>query len=299
MQRTSVLNLKNSQTTLACFILIVIAALGAWTRWLYIQTDVFQIDEFISMLAIRMIIEKGQPVLPSGLYYDHGLVFSYVGAIVASLADGDLLAARWWSLIAGVLAIVAIWFTVWRLYGSPWWGLFPALYLALEPEAIEWGGRVRMYSQADLIVILIWVGLNTHLVLLLALPPLAFGLLITWVVSHRLSFLNQTVEQVADLPSPPPSKPHRQKPITKSVIIDLALATIVVIVAFWGGQQSFVASYTVDSSVPDSKAEAINANPVGDVIVFELSDTRWDEMKQYLNGEVLRHFSVLALARGR
>ncbi|MCB0169981.1 MAG: glycosyltransferase family 39 protein [Anaerolineae bacterium] len=320
---------------LVAIVLAIIVAVSVWTRWRYMQAGVFQIDEFISMLAIRMILEKGQPILPSGLYYDHGLVFSYIGALIAYAADGNLLAVRWWSLIAGVLAVVALWLTAWRLYDSPWWGLVPALYLALDPNAIQWGGRIRMYSQADLIVFLwillawlgtldgerrwarwllialIWVGLNTHLVLLLLLPPLAFALLITWLVKHRQSSLDKKSNQVADLASPinstsklQPNAPgpyrlmlqlQKNLSLSRELIIDLLLATAVVILAFWSGQQSFVASYTVDSSIPDTETEAINADPVNDVISFELSDTRWREMEHYLNNDVLRRYSILAL----
>ncbi|MCB0168002.1 MAG: glycosyltransferase family 39 protein, partial [Anaerolineae bacterium] len=326
---------QNPLFLLIIVILTIIALVGAWTRWRYMQASVFQIDEFISMLAIRMILEKGKPILPSGLYYDHGLVFSYIGALIAYAAGDNLLAVRWWSLIAGVVAVVALWVTAWRLYDSPWWGLIPALYLALDPNAIQWGGRIRMYSQADLIVIfwvllawlgtldgerrwarwlliaLIWVGLNTHLVLLLLLPPLAFALLVTWLVRHRRFSLNQKTAPVADLASPTHSTlkiqpdvpdPHQlilqlQKglSLSRELMIDLFLAIAVIAVAFWSGQQSFVASYTVDSSVPDTDTEAINPDPVNDVISFELSDTRWLALEHYLDNGVLRRYSVLAL----
>lgn len=334
----SLVSIKPKKKLLALpigIILTIIAVLGVWTRWRYMEAGVFQIDEFISMLAIRMILEKGEPILPSGLYYDHGLVFSYIGALIAYAAGDNLLAVRWWSLIAAVLAVVALWVTAWRLYDSPWWGLIPALYLALDPTAIQWGGRIRMYSQADLIVIfwvllawlgtldgerrwarwlliaLIWIGLNTHLVLLLLLPPLAFAILITWLVKHRRSSPDKTESQVADLPSPSHSvlrlqsdgpNPYQlllqlQKSLSLSreLMIDLLLAIAVITVALWSGQRSFVASYTVDSSIPNADTEAINPDPVNDVISVELSDTRWLALEHYLNNGELRRYAMLAL----
>jgi uncharacterized membrane protein YvlD (DUF360 family) len=34
------------------------------------------IDEFTTALAARAILQRGLPVLPSGLFYEHGLFFS-------------------------------------------------------------------------------------------------------------------------------------------------------------------------------------------------------------------------------
>src|SRR5262245_26159254 len=112
---------------LVWLVLLLIMAGGAWARWRHIQAGVFQIDEFISMLAIKMILEKGQPIFPSGLYYDHGLLYSYAGALVARLAGGDMLAARWWSLIAGVLSVGLVYIVCWCLFNSHGWGLIAAL----------------------------------------------------------------------------------------------------------------------------------------------------------------------------
>jgi hypothetical protein len=38
------------------------------------------VDEFTSVLAARAILERGLPILPSGLFYEHGVLFTYLDA---------------------------------------------------------------------------------------------------------------------------------------------------------------------------------------------------------------------------
>ena len=59
---------------------------GFWIRFSFMLGEIYHIDEFITMLAAKMIAEHGLPILPSGLFYDHGLLFSFFsGAFVALL----------------------------------------------------------------------------------------------------------------------------------------------------------------------------------------------------------------------
>ncbi|MCQ3979715.1 MAG: hypothetical protein DPW09_40370, partial [Anaerolineae bacterium] len=69
--------------------------LGFWLRLSYLLGSVYFYDEFISMLAAVMTAQKGIPILPSGLFYDHGLLFSYLsGGLVALLGFKEEI-ARW------------------------------------------------------------------------------------------------------------------------------------------------------------------------------------------------------------
>lgn len=291
-----------SSQLLAGLALAAVVGLGGWLRWRYLHSGTFQIDEFISMLAIRMILDKGAPILPSGLFYDHGLVFSYIGALFAALG-GDLWAARWWSLIAGLLAIVAIFAACWRLFGSPGWGLLAAVGLAFNPEALEWSGRVRMYSQANLILILwillawwgtlgggrrwarwallltVMLGVYSHLVLLLAAPPLVIALALTALVDHHYRLRWADLRQ--KLPWP-----------------ELGAATLVLAAIVWTGQRGFVASHTIDSTVPESAAAAANPDPISDVISLEVGEERWGELSAYLQRDSIRPLAGLALIGG-
>ncbi len=116
-------------------------------------------DEYVTVLAVQAILQSGLPVLPSGLFYEHGLLFSYLDVPWVSLANwlGQaastevlFLMARWPSVLVSVAA-------VWLVYraGKRWFGarvgLVAAALLALAPQAVVWGGRARMYGLAQLL----------------------------------------------------------------------------------------------------------------------------------------------------
>jgi 4-amino-4-deoxy-L-arabinose transferase-like glycosyltransferase len=171
-------------------------------------------DEYVTILAARMILQSGLPVLPSGLFYEHGLLFSYLDAPWVGIAGwlsalgGDrplFLLARLPSVLIGVT-------TVWLVYrvGENWFnarvGLMAAALLALAPQAVVWGGRARMYSLAQLLAlglaVLVYRGsrgtgnsrlrwpalvilmalLLTHFGALILVPPLVIGaVLVGWL----------------------------------------------------------------------------------------------------------------------
>jgi len=282
----------------------LVIGLGAWVRWRVIQAGIFQVDEFISMLAISMILEKGLPILPSGLFYDHGLLFSYLGALAAHLAGGDLLAARWWSLCASLLSIGLAYLIGWRFFKSPGWALLPAAGFALYSDAILWGSRVRMYSQANLLLLLwlllfwlgtlgggyrwarlalivaFWAGLNTHPVLLLVFHPLVTALIIVWLIGRKGQITGTHLSR---------------RILTPGLIFEALFALGLIGVTVWQYQTGFVASYTIEMDVPTTAEAAINPNPVGTVIDFGFSRLRWVELGRYLTGQELLPFTSLAL----
>ena len=275
-------------------------AAGYWVRWRVMQIETYQIDEFISMLAIQMILEKAAPILPSGLYYDHGLIYSYLGALFAWLSQGDLLAARWWSLIAGLLCIGLAYYTGWRLFHAPFWSLLAAAGFAFHTEAIQWATRVRMYSQANLIfllwILLLWLGtlggnhrwarigfgfallagIYTHSALLLALPPLLLAIFVVWLMRQK-----------GDLPRPSTNRANLLEGLFVIGILSLTL---------WGVTNGFVASYTVDSSVPAFDEAAVNRQPLTQVISPALSQKRWQALRAYLANPFLLPYLLFAAA---
>ncbi|MCB0176252.1 MAG: glycosyltransferase family 39 protein [Anaerolineae bacterium] len=166
------------------------------------QTVQLYPDEFVTLLAIDMIKAKGWPVMPSGLFYEHGFLFSYLGSLV-SLIDSSPLAVRWLSLWLG-LATVGLTFWVGQRWYSVSAGLIAAAGLAIAPAAIHWSGRVRMYALLQLLVLLTiyltyeglsrqqarlrWAALLTylgatlaHFVAVALAPPLVLALIaIVW-----------------------------------------------------------------------------------------------------------------------
>ncbi len=140
------------------FLLMVILLVGGWLRWRFIQTVNPYPDEFVTMLAMDMIRQKGLPILPSGLFYDHGLLYSYIAAGAALLGD-SLLWGRLTSLIFGIATVVLTYF-VGKRWFSPLTGVLAAAGVAFAPSAIQWSGRVRMYALLQLLVLLAlwWMG---------------------------------------------------------------------------------------------------------------------------------------------
>ncbi|UCC89147.1 MAG: hypothetical protein JSV81_07525, partial [Anaerolineales bacterium] len=64
-------------------------------RFGHLLARVFHIDEYISMLAAQMTAQKGAPIFPSGLLYDHGLLVSYLTAPFLSVLGFKEEIARW------------------------------------------------------------------------------------------------------------------------------------------------------------------------------------------------------------
>ncbi len=131
--------------------------LGLWLRWQFVHTVQLYPDEFVTLLAVRMIGETGLPVMPSGLFYDHGLLFSYLGSL-AGLFGSAPWAARYASLLCGLLTLLLI-FGVGRRWFSTAVGLLAVAGLAIAPAAIHWSGRARMYALLQLLILLaLWLA---------------------------------------------------------------------------------------------------------------------------------------------
>jgi 4-amino-4-deoxy-L-arabinose transferase-like glycosyltransferase len=131
----------------------VVLILAAWLRWYYILHVQPYPDEFVTLLAVKMILQKGLPLLPSGLFYDHGLLFSYAGGLASALFGFSREAVRATSLVFDLLTVLLIWH-VGRRWFSAEAGLAAATLMAVAPTAVLWGGRARMYALLQLLVLL-------------------------------------------------------------------------------------------------------------------------------------------------
>jgi 4-amino-4-deoxy-L-arabinose transferase-like glycosyltransferase len=131
--------------------LLVVVGFGLRLHYLLESRPFF--DEFTTMLAVRAILERGLPVLPSGLFYEHGLLFSYLAALPVALVRFALGVARLPSLAVGTLTIPLLYRLGKRMFDR-WTGLLAAGILAVAPEGVVWGGRARMYALAQALVLL-------------------------------------------------------------------------------------------------------------------------------------------------
>lgn len=135
--------------------LIGLTLIGFSLRLNHLLGRLFYIDEYYSMLSALMILEKGVPVLPSGSFYDSGLLASYLSAVSMILMGGfSEVAVRWPMLLISTLTISVSYTITRKLFLSQFAGLAAALLFVFEPTSILWGGRVRMYAPAYLFVIL-------------------------------------------------------------------------------------------------------------------------------------------------
>ncbi len=129
----------------AAAILFVITLIGFYLRVAIMLRSSLHIDEYITTFAARVITQKGIPLLPSGAFYEHGLLFTYVESIFLALFGFSEVVARLPGLMIGTLTIPLI-FVVGRRFFSAPVGLMAALVFAFSPEAMTWGSWARMYG---------------------------------------------------------------------------------------------------------------------------------------------------------
>jgi len=122
---------------------------GFYWRLVYWRQISLFIDEFVTLLAAQMIVQKGIPQLPSGVFYDNGLLFSYIVSAFIGLTGFSEAVARFPSILFSLLS-VAVTFCMGRRFFSPAVGLLACGLLALAPEAVMWGARSRAYAQFQL-----------------------------------------------------------------------------------------------------------------------------------------------------
>ncbi len=182
-------------------ILLLVLLLGSYFRLSYLLRSGPFVDEFATLLAAKGIVERGLPILPSGLFYGHGPLSSYLEASFVYLFGLDTWMARLPDLLFGVLAIPLV-YLAGRRISTPRAGLIAALLLTLDGEAIIWSGRARPYALEQSLVLLavlhfykagtreegspyLWVGslaflaaLFTHAESVFLFFPLFLGLLL-------------------------------------------------------------------------------------------------------------------------
>jgi 4-amino-4-deoxy-L-arabinose transferase-like glycosyltransferase len=133
--------------------LAAILGVAFWLRWTYATDTSPYVDEYITLRAAQQILDRGLPLLPTGNFYSHGLLLSYLEAGVMAVAGFSSLAARLPVVVLSLLAVAATWW-VGRQWFSTAVGLLAAALLAFTPEAIVWSGRARMYGPLPLFALL-------------------------------------------------------------------------------------------------------------------------------------------------
>jgi hypothetical protein len=119
------------------------------------------IDEPASVLAAKMVSERGLPIFPSGVPYFQGATLSFLLAPFSWFGYGNidhLHTLRMVSVIIGVLTIGATYLLARQVSGQRWVGAVAAVLVASDPTSIKWSGLVRMYAPLELFsVLFVWV----------------------------------------------------------------------------------------------------------------------------------------------
>ena len=167
--------------SLAVLLVLLIVALAL--RWRYVREISLFVDEFVTAWAARSILSRGLPIFPSGNFYPHGLVLTYL-EVPFVLGEFNETLIRIPGLMISLAGLpVAYW--VGRRLFSEQVGLIAAAAMAVDPDCIVWGGRARMYGLLQLLTLL--VVLIYHRGLVDDRPReryLAMGLLVLAIFTH-------------------------------------------------------------------------------------------------------------------
>lgn len=126
-------------------LLAAIVIAGAVLRFDGLDRPGFSIDEELTYFSCQGISAHGLPVLPSGLLYRRGLLFTYLAWFSGWLFGQSVEAHRYPSLAAGLVTIVLV-FGLARRATTPVGGLIAAALVAFSPVHVLADTWARPYS---------------------------------------------------------------------------------------------------------------------------------------------------------
>lgn len=138
--------------------LAAIVAVGAYLRLMNLGALGFRWDEDLSGLAVRAILEKGIPELPSGMLYLRGGLFSHLMAASATLFGFSEFALRLPAALFGIALIVAAYLFGAALFGRVV-GLITAALVAVSFWDIDLARYARFYSAFSMFYVLTLVAI--------------------------------------------------------------------------------------------------------------------------------------------
>ena len=141
-------------------LLTVITLFGAWLRTEGLGKNSLWLDEILNVRIIRALDEIPAYGWLIGFERENGPVYYALHALSLSLAGPVELAMRLPAVVAGVIAIVAIFFVSRRYTGSSRTGLVAALLLSVSPFHVYYSREGRPYA---LLVLLTLLALHSML----------------------------------------------------------------------------------------------------------------------------------------
>jgi len=139
---------------------ILVLLFGFTLRADYLRQSHPYVDEYFTIVAAQATQQQGYPRLPSGLFYSHGFLYTYVVAAVGWIMNIAASSARIVPaemvyrvpnllISAGAMAALA---AVTRRWFGGQAALIALALMAIYPHGIVWGARVRMYTLVFLLV---------------------------------------------------------------------------------------------------------------------------------------------------
>lgn len=184
---------QNRKVLIVIFVILLLY--GGLIRLYNLGGESFWIDESISAIAARAILEKGAPIFESGFLYSRAYVFHYLMSFFLLFGQSEL-NARLVSVIFGLATCVLIFF-IGRLYNKETGWISFALSLFME-IFIVYSREARMYQMEMFFFFLtlyllyrymiegkylLWAAVSfiiayeTHVIALLLLPMLFYVVL--------------------------------------------------------------------------------------------------------------------------
>ena len=133
--------MKNRHAKLLVFLLLIY---GLFLRLYSLSYQSYWIDEAFSINAVQMIIEKGVPVLESGMQYFRGLLFHYITAVPVLIFGLSEWSVRVIPALFAAASIIVVYLFARRLFSSDV-GLISALFWTFLSISIAWSRQARMY----------------------------------------------------------------------------------------------------------------------------------------------------------
>jgi len=139
-----------NQNKLYIILLLLILLFSFYLRVFALGEAPFWIDESISSIASKNILEKGLPIFDSGLFYGRSLVFHYSQSVSMLLFGINDFGARFPSVIFGLLTIILA-FLFGREFFSEsseknYYALIPALVFGLFFLEVFFSRQARFYQ---------------------------------------------------------------------------------------------------------------------------------------------------------
>lgn len=151
--RSAIMKLFNRKITGVQSIIIFLIIVGFFLRIEDLGIQSFWLDEAISSIAAVSFLEKGSPILNSGLLYERGILNTFLIASSFKIFGVNEFAARIPSVLFGTLMILLVY-----IIGSKWGnqrvGIIVAVLVAFSVWEIAWSRQARMYQQLQFFYIL-------------------------------------------------------------------------------------------------------------------------------------------------